>query len=243
MDFLRILRSFEEFVYEALIWLVLVPRTLARIVLRPRRMAAYASSELDIASSEERFGDAVSPPLLLILCVLLAHFVDVTLRPQTPDVSDSLAHALFASEQNLLLYRTIAFGVWALAGAICLLLWKRAPINRRTLRAPFYEQCYLVAPFALLLSIGMSFMLRGSQVDDSSVAIGACLTVVASLWFSAVQVAWVRHRTHLSVWKSAVLALIVLALGALTNAAVAHLLTNTHLMHASSEPAADPARQ
>lgn len=36
MDFLKILKSFEEFVYEALTWLVLLPRTL----LADRRLAA-----------------------------------------------------------------------------------------------------------------------------------------------------------------------------------------------------------
>ena len=40
MDFLKILKSFEDFVYEALIWLILLPRTLLRIVLRPRQMVA-----------------------------------------------------------------------------------------------------------------------------------------------------------------------------------------------------------
>ena len=189
MDFLKILKSFEEFVYEALIWLVLVPRTLLRIVVQPRRMATYASAELDIASSEERFGDAVSPPLLLILCVLIAHFVDVAVRPQAPDASDSLAHALFASEQNLLLYRTIAFGVWALAGSVCLLVRMRQPVNRRTLRAPFYEQCYLVAPFALALSVGVSFTLRAGDTDATTAALGAGLALAGAAWFAGVQVA------------------------------------------------------
>ena len=38
VDFLKILKSFEDFVYEALIWLVLLPKTLWRILRRPRQM-------------------------------------------------------------------------------------------------------------------------------------------------------------------------------------------------------------
>lgn len=38
MDFLKIPKSFEEFVYEALTWLVLPPRTLFRILVAPARM-------------------------------------------------------------------------------------------------------------------------------------------------------------------------------------------------------------
>jgi hypothetical protein len=235
MDFLKILKSFEEFVYEALIWLVLVPRTLVRILVRPRRMAAYAASELDIPSSEERFGDAVSPPLLLILGVLVAHAIDVALRPQTPDESDTLARVIFASEQNLLLYRTIAFGVWSLAGAVFLLVREHVPINRRNLRAPFYEQCYLVAPFALILSIATSFTMRGGDSEDIDVVLGSCLAVLAALWFCVVQVDWVRIRARLPLWKSILAAALILAVGATVNAVVAHVLLGTHVVQPTAK--------
>ncbi|MFC6839821.1 hypothetical protein [Xanthomonas theicola] len=54
MDFLKILKSFEDFVYEALIWLILLPQTLLRIVFSPRRMASYAERELASADDEQR---------------------------------------------------------------------------------------------------------------------------------------------------------------------------------------------
>lgn len=102
MDFLKILKSFEEFVYEALLWFILLPKTLGRIVVSPRRMCDYVAGELTV-EDEKRFGGAMSPPLLLILCVLIAHFVDLAVRPQATDASGSLAGELFGSEQNLLL--------------------------------------------------------------------------------------------------------------------------------------------
>ena len=67
MDFLKILKSFEDFVYEALTWLVLLPRTLWRIVISPLRMTRYAGEQLN-SQSETRFSEAISPPLLLITC-------------------------------------------------------------------------------------------------------------------------------------------------------------------------------
>lgn len=54
MDFLKILKSFEDFVYEALTWLVLLPRTLWHIVTSPRHMTSYAAKQLD-STSETRF--------------------------------------------------------------------------------------------------------------------------------------------------------------------------------------------
>ena len=110
MDFLKILKSFEEFVYEALAWLVLVPRTLYPLLPFPGRMSDYASEQLS-SESDNRFSEALSPPLLLILCVLLSHFFDLGIRDPVPVAEGSLETMLLSSEQNLLLYRTVAFGV------------------------------------------------------------------------------------------------------------------------------------
>lgn len=223
MDFLKILKSFEEFVYEALIWVVLLPRTLVRIVLHPRRMAEYAASELG-RSDEKQFSAAVSPPLLLILCVLIAHFIDLGMRTQTPDASGSLASAIFASEQNLLLYRTIAFGVWALAGAVYFLLRSGVPMDRESLRGPFYEQCYLVSPFALLLSISGSL----SLMPENAYAIRAApwLVLGAFLWFWLVQIDWIGRKAGLSFWRRIIAATLILVSGSLVNALVGHALSH-----------------
>ena len=234
MDFLKILKSFEEFVYEALTWLILFPRTEMRIVMHPGRMTQYAAAEL---SGDEvgRFKDAISPPLLLILCVLLAHMVDLGIRAQAPDTSGSLASVLLASENNLLLYRTIAFGIWALAGAVYLLARSDERIDRESLRPPFYEQCYLVAPFALLMSLSTSLLLLAS--DEAKAAAG-CLFLGGALWFWYVQASWIRRKTSLPWWRSVVAGVAIVAAGSLVNAGLGHVLTQTRL-HGS--PAASPA--
>lgn len=46
MDFLKLLRSLEEFLYELCTWLLFFPRTLYRVVVHPRRMAQYVDTEL-----------------------------------------------------------------------------------------------------------------------------------------------------------------------------------------------------
>jgi hypothetical protein len=223
VDFLKILKSFEEFVYEALTWIVLLPRTLARIILHPRRMSDYAAAELARAD-DARFSDAVSPPLLLILCVLIAHFVDLGIRTQAPDDSGSLASKLLASEQNLLLYRTIAFGIWALAGAACFLASVGMPVNRESLRVPFYEQCYLVSPFALLLSVSASL---GLQESAHATLAAGCLALGGFAWFWFVQVDWIRRKAGLSPWRGVAAATFIVLAGSLANGLVGHVLSNT----------------
>ena len=228
MDFLKILKSFEEFVYEALLWFILLPKTLGRILWSPRRMCDVVAVELAV-EDEKRFSGTMSPPLLLILCVLIAHFVDLAVRPQEAGASGSLAGELFESEQNLLLYRTMAFGLWALAGSAFLLLRSGVAITRESLRAPFYEQCYLVSPFALAVSIGTSVLLAGPGRE----AVASMVVVLAALWFLLAQLAWVRHRTRLGVVRSAVAAVIILLLGSAANFAVGLALAGV--------PAPEPA--
>ena len=232
MDFLKILKSFEEFVYEALTWLVLVPRTLYRILLSPGRMSDYASAQLS-SESDNRFSEALSPPLLLILCVLLSHFFDLGIRDPAPVAEGSLEAVLFSSEQNLLLYRTVAFGVWSLVGAFYLLARTGVPVNRETLRVPLYEQCYLVAPFALLVSMGLSLLLL--EAHWATVA-GTVVSMLATLWFWLAQIVWLRRRAGFPVWRGVVAATVVLLVGSLVNAMVGYVVSKS-----PGVPAAPPA--
>lgn len=220
MDFLKLLKSLEDFVYEALTWIILLPRTLLRIVLRPLRMTDYADSQL-LSESEARFKDAISPPLLLILCVLLSHFIDLGVRVNPGDEGGPLEHTLLGSEQNLLVYRTIAFGVWALAGAAYYLLRAGRPIDRDTLRAPFYEQCYLVAPFAFIVSVGVTGISLG---QEWVVLAGVFSSLAGLLWFVSAQAAWVRRKTAHPWWRSALAALLIVLTGSVVNAGVGYLL-------------------
>jgi len=220
MDFLKILKSFEEFVYEALTWLVLLPRTLWRIVVSPRRMTGYAGAQL-ASQGETRFSEAISPPLLLILCVLISHFIDLAFRNPMPQTDEALTNMLLSSEQNLLLYRTIAFGVWSLAGAVYMLVRTRQPVDRETLRTPFYEQCYLVAPFAFAMSLSLTFI----AVDRPwTRMVAVSLTLLATTWFWLAQAAWFRARVSLNLWRSLVAAALVIIIGSTVNAGVGHML-------------------
>ncbi|TDR35829.1 hypothetical protein DFR29_13316 [Tahibacter aquaticus] len=237
MDFLKILKSFEEFVYEASTWLVLLPRTLLQILLFPSRMSDYAAGQL-ASQSHTRFSEALSPPLLLILCILIAHFVDLGLRNPAPVADGSLAKAVLASEQNLLLYRAIAFGVWSLAGAVYLLVRTGQPVDRESLRTPFYEQCYLVSPFALIVSVAVTLI----ALREPWALLSASAAMLLSVgWFWLAQAAWMRRRARLNVWRSLAAATVVLVVGSLINASVGHVLTGAANSRASVAASADPA--
>ena len=61
MDFMKLLKSIEELLYELISWFVFYPLTFWRIVRHPIATLSYAQKELT-EKSENQFDDAVSPP-------------------------------------------------------------------------------------------------------------------------------------------------------------------------------------
>lgn len=114
MDLIRLLRSLEEFLYELVGWLVFYPRNLWRVLVHPGEDAHYTRREFS-KDPEQRFAEAISPVLMLILSVVLAHALEVSTRTAPLEVSGPVGKLLFGSEQGLLLTRSAAFCIFALS--------------------------------------------------------------------------------------------------------------------------------
>ena len=89
MDFLKILRSFEEFVFEATSWLIFYPLTMWRILRRPLATMEYSDREQS-DTDDKRYDDALSPPLVLLATIVLwnligieAHVPEIDGQPRT----------------------------------------------------------------------------------------------------------------------------------------------------------------
>jgi hypothetical protein len=53
VDFLKIIRSLEELLYEVMTWLVFYPRTMWRIVAHPLATTAYSEHEQTDTAAEQ----------------------------------------------------------------------------------------------------------------------------------------------------------------------------------------------
>jgi hypothetical protein len=189
VDLLKILRSFEEFIFEVATWLYFYPVTLLRIVWRPGSMMAYAASE-ELEPEEARFDDSLSPPMLLLITLLLANALGWAAHVPRPPEASQLSHALFSSQQNLLLFRCLIFSLIPLVAALTLLRKQGVPVARASLRQPFYSQCYLAAPFALAASLGAIGLQRGGWYGQAGLAVlGIC-----TAWLLTVQARWFRQH-------------------------------------------------
>ncbi len=219
MDFLKLLRSLEEFLYELCTWFLFFPRTLYRVIVHPRRMAQYVNTELT-QKLERQFDDAISPPMFLMLAVLVAHGVELLMH-QTVVGTNELSRTVMGNEESLLLYRSITFAIWPLVATVHLLRRKRVPMTRESLRRPFFMQCYLTAPFAMALSTSMVFVRLPGEL---STTIGIATGLLSAAWYLVVQTGWLKVALQRSWLNSALSALWVFALGTAINLAVGIVL-------------------
>ncbi len=226
MDFMRLLKSIEELLYELVSWLLFYPLTMWRTLRQPQAMMHYADMELTDDVSEQ-YTETLSPPLFLLITLMLAHGVELSLVNQTTPWAPP---PLLASDSNLLMFRAVAFSILPLLMAVKLLRHKGARLTRDTLRAPFYSQCYVTAPFALVLSVGM--LLTRTESHTALVAGLACV-LAAFVWYVIVETRWFKTDLGLST-TGAVLRVIWTLLQAL----LAILLAGAAIVYGTGSPPA-----
>lgn len=199
MDLLRLVQSLEEFLYEVMTWLIFYPRTLWRTIRHPIRMLHYSDRELTDAP-EDQFTDLLSPPLFLLLTILVSHLIEIASHQSLPKVTTSIGREIMASDQNLLLLRFILFSIYPLLFAVRRLGVQRTPLTRETLRQPFFAQCYIAGPAALALGIA-AILVRAHQ--PAIILGGFAFALVSIGWYLRIEIVWLRRTTHMSRTKAA----------------------------------------
>ena len=205
MDFIKLLRSLDELLYEVMSWLAFYPRTLVRILRHPVATAQYTRLQMQ-QPKEQQFTEAISPPLLLVLSILLAHALELICAFPLTYRPTRLASLLMGSEEGLLAFRSISFSLYALLASLWVLKRTHVRIDRDTLREPFFIESYLTSPFAVIGSIA-SLMIR-SQVPWA-VGSGLVLGLAIALWYVLAQAGVYRQITGRGLGRSLLFASIV----------------------------------
>lgn len=210
MDFMKLLRSFEEFLFEATSWLVFYPLTMWRVLVHPLRTMAYSDAEQG-DDEAGRYDDALTPPLFLLITVVLMNLIALAAHlPQAATGGGTLRHAVFDSPQNAALFRALIFSLIPLVAAVTLLRRQGVRLSRETLRPPFYAQCYLAGPCAVFTIGGGIIFLR----HDLSNLLGLGLILAGIVWFLTAQTLWFAGRLRIGPLRAvgAALGALVLAL-------------------------------
>ncbi|WP_377298859.1 permease [Rhizobium sp. SGZ-381] len=191
MDFMKLLKSLEELLYEVVSWLIFYPLTIWRSLVNPLYMMRYADEEL-ADKPQDQYDDMLSPPLFLLLTLLLAQSISHAI-PSLYD--DSTLPPILSSTANLLIARGVIFSVLPLVMAVTLVRRKNIRLTRETLRPPFYGQCYVAALFVLVAGIGLDLMLIPHQVGLTT---GAILFAAAVTWYGQAEVRWFKRDLHIT---------------------------------------------
>ncbi|KAB7646137.1 hypothetical protein [Polymorphobacter fuscus] len=203
MDFLKLLKSFEDLLFELLSWIIYYPLTLWRVITTPLAMVRYSNHEQTEAVTD-RYTDTLSPPLFLLVTIALLHGVELVLGLPVLTAKTAAARAITASDENLIVARSMLYALLPLFAAWRYVAAKGHPPERKYLRAPFYGQCYLAAVYALGLATSVILIQRGGALP---VMIGEIGAVLITLWYLGVQTLQFRSSLGCGTGRAAWLAI------------------------------------
>ncbi len=192
LDFIGIIRSLEELLYEVMSWLIFYPRTIWRTLRDPDAVTAYSDAEQN-DKPDEQYTDTLSPPLLLMITMVLTYGLSHWIGAAEPKATTEAGKAITDSAKNLLLLRALIFAVIPLVIASIALTKNGIDIDRKTLRRPFYSQCFLVTPFTLMFQVGLAVQRLPGHGNWAGIA----LIGVGFLWFGWAQTGWFAARLSL----------------------------------------------
>jgi hypothetical protein len=180
MDFMKLLKSLDDFLYEVVGWIIFYPITLVRSILSPIEMLRYSDREL-LKPDEEQYTDTFNPPIFLLTTLLIAYLLGKVIQPHMKLPS------LLSKDTDVLLFRGVVFSVFPVLMAVDLLRHQGKRIDRVALRPLFYGQCFITSPFALVVSIA-GLLFEFHKMPNMSA--GISIYLVALCWYVAVEVLW-----------------------------------------------------
>jgi hypothetical protein len=199
MDFFKFIQSLDELLFEVLSWLLFYPTTLWRVLVHPVRTLRYAEAELQ-KEPDEQFSDSLSPPLFLMLTLIIVHVVELSWVGQSEVVKGrSGVNAFVTSDTSIIVLRTVLFGLFPLLLARQFAKASGAPVNRATIKNAFYAQCFATAPFALLISAST---LIGRRYGATALwpTLGCLLSGL--IWLGLIQTEWFHAKLKIGRWAA-----------------------------------------
>ncbi|NJN79267.1 MAG: hypothetical protein HC797_01635 [Anaerolineales bacterium] len=153
MDFLKLIQSLEDLLYEFIVWALLLPKTLIRATFRPDWMVSYVNQQWD-KKPEEQYDEYITPGLFFIAMAVLPSALLTWAQNMEFDLLQSLTQI---NENNL-----ITSALTTLISILIYLIWlkwlNKHTIKRSGLKRLFMIQCYLVTPpqliYILLIVLG-----------------------------------------------------------------------------------------
>jgi hypothetical protein len=120
-------------------------------------------------------------PSYRLITLLIAYLLGKAIQPQMKLAS------ILSKDTDVLLFRGVAFSIFPVLMGVDLLKRQGKRIDRVNLRPLFYGQCFITAPFALVVSIG-GLLFEFQKMPQ--VIAGILVYLAALFWYVAVEVTW-----------------------------------------------------
>lgn len=189
MNAMKILQSVEELLYEVMSWLLFYPRTLWMTLIHPLRTMKYSDAE-QRDKPEKQYLETLSPPLFLVLSILLAHGIELAFGFRIEQDRTEISRLVTTNDQNLLVFRALMFSLHPLLFAWVFLKLSRRKVDRDSLRPPFFAQCYLSGATSILVSVAA---LGVRDPREWTTLLGAAVVLAATVWYVSIQRLWLMH--------------------------------------------------
>lgn len=141
MDFLKLIQSLQDLIFEIVVWALLIPKTIFQAIFRPAWMVNYVNQEFQ-KPTDEQFDEYMPPGLFFLAMAVIPSALFTWVQNMDFNLIESLSQL---NETNLL---TSAFTT--LISILIYLVWikwlNKHPVKRSGLKRLFMIQCYLVTP-------------------------------------------------------------------------------------------------
>jgi len=157
MDLSNVISTTENLLYQLTVWLVLLPRTLFRVVTRPTWIPNYVAGELG-KPNEQQFDEYMTPLLFFVLLTIVPNLIANTYWPQYPYTDfatdrNFVGQAQHLSTQHRFFVYSLIWMLLPLSFALVHLFAQKKELSGSQLKPLFYSQCLRVAPLGLVFGL------------------------------------------------------------------------------------------
>ena len=193
MNLASIIRSIEEVIVEVVLWFVLIPKTLAKLITSPAWSMDYVTAEF-ARPAEQRFDEYLSPVTLWLVLGVIPCFWAMA----------PIAHFLGEDAKEQVFVLAVSLAVLPLGFAIGLLAAQGQRITRSNLRPLFYAQCYCFTPVVVLALPAVLMTNRPDAFAHLPRFLGEISIAIGLTWLFFAEIVTIR-RTLQTTWMRALL--------------------------------------
>jgi hypothetical protein len=186
MDILRLFQHINDIVFEVLLWLVFLPKTMYTIVTRPGWISPYIQNELQ-KEEKHQFEENLSPVILMFFAAVMP-FTLMSSKLYKDVGNPNLHIELIAPIISALIF------VLPLFLATFKHLFLRLPLNKSELKKSFYIQCYCMGPSYLFSNVSALILFRSADKLSGGLTIFLALMPLAMIiWYLIAETIVIKH--------------------------------------------------